>query len=159
MNDETWDQDHDDDGPDAVDDRTLLVQVNARSWRAAAEGLLDRAGDLDFSGQPRLDGCYDEDRLPTLAEASGIDQPEAPGGYEVLVLRRAYLDERGRTVDTAVAVLSVSEPQPFFEAPTVRGVDPDIDRLIRATGRAERLDRTLEQAPISPDPSVRRPRM
>ena len=151
IEDESWSVDE-----DQVDDRTMLVRINAMGWKDAAEGLERRGGDLDFSGCPRLVGYYDPDHMPTLAEAEGRSPEQTPGGYEVLVLRRAYLNANGNATDSAVVALSFSDPQPFFDRPDLRGVDPDLQRFIRSTRREQALDQVLEQEPAEP---ARKPRL
>ena len=151
MEDESWSIDE-----DQVDDRTMLVRINAMGWKDAAEGLERRGGDLDFSSQPRRVGYYDPDRMPTLAEAEGRSPEQTPGGYEVLVLRRAYLNANGNATDSAVVALSFSDPQPFFERPDLRGVDPDLQGFIRSSRREQALEQALEQEPVEP---ARKPRL
>lgn len=156
------DFDHDsDDGfteENRVNDRTMLIHVNAMGWKDAAEGISERSGNLDFSNQERLDGAFDPDKLPTLNEASGTDQEQIPGGYEILVLRRGYLNASGNEVDSEVAILSISEPLPFFENCHLRGMDPALPGYIRADKKQDRLTVTL--APENhPAPSVRRHRL
>lgn len=148
-----------------VDDRTMFVCVNAFSAQDAVDLVERRGGDLDFARQPRLVGFYDPDALPSAQGVEGLDQAPVAAGYQVLTLRRAYLDDRDRTIDTVVTALCVSEPEGFFERPDLGHPSAPLAALIRADRQQRGLDDRLPQraadlgaVPAAP-PRSARPRL
>lgn len=140
-----------------VEDRVMLVCLNAMGWKDAAQTIIEKGGDLDFSSNARRVDHYDPDRLPTLEDASGTEQEQVPGGYEVLVLRRAYLNENGNAVDSEVVPLSFSDPQPFFDRSALQSLDSNLPKLMRAMESEEVLEQRLGQS--AEEAPQRRPRM
>ena len=132
-----------------VRDYILTIRINAMSWKDAAEAVFERGGNLSFSGAVEVVGAYDEDRMPTLKEASGTDQPLEPGGYQLVVLRRSYLNDRGNVYESDLMPVSFSEPEAFFDRPDLRGMDPGLDAYIKAQAMEKTLDGSLPTAPSS----------
>lgn len=129
----------DDESDPTLEDRTMWVRVNAFSAHDAVALVNGGGGDLDFSNEPRWLAVGDRQAALDAHGARGLDQPAVPAGYQVLVVRRAYLDDRNRTIDSVVAALGVSKPEAFFEQPDLPHPDPGLPALIQAQARRREL--------------------
>ena len=142
-----------------VRDHILSIQINAMSWKDAAEAVFERGGDLSFGGAVEALDAYDPDRMPALKEASGTDQPLVPGGYRLVVLRRSYLNSRGNVYDSDLMPVSFSEPETFFDRPDLRGMDPTLSGYIEGFREAEKREQRLEQSWAVPPAAASKPRL
>lgn len=97
--------------------RRLTVKVNALGGERAMDLALDAAGDRVFSES----ACeWDDADLPDPKDTEAFEFDEL-GGYEVVLLRRAYSNSPGGSAHSAdYAVEAASGPIPIYENPDIQ---------------------------------------
>lgn len=134
-----------------VSTRTMAFTMNALGVADILDCVDRRGGDLDFSR------CQREIKAPGEMEAVIADGEGrlAPGGYVVVAVRVATLNDSGSEIDSQVHVISVAGPEPFHAHPLWTSDHPGYPAVREAMARGEDLDAALPAATATPRPAVR----